>query len=294
MSLKDQVETIKEEISLKKGSEWKGLQTTTEKQLESLLWYIEHPKMDERPKLLRQVVDLYFDAKKTNFIKMEGIIRKLDQLSITLGKYDYSKEKETENKPKFTNYVQEIENLRRKAEIIIQTPYGISLPENTKESIIKFINYLNYPNLHLKQKLFDEIHEIYSLTEQQEFIKMQSFNEMLNKIEIKLGKVTEGMKKFKTIKEQKEDLKRERDKLNMEWERFDKKIKAFEQERREILKEKENLEREKSEILKEKEKIERLREDLELDKKKINKQQQELDFKWQKVNEFAQKFNLEG
>ncbi|MEJ2250691.1 MAG: hypothetical protein P8Y97_13695 [Candidatus Lokiarchaeota archaeon] len=294
MSLKDQVETIKEEISLKKGREWKGLQITTEKQLESLLWYIEHPKMDERPKLLKQVIDLYFDAKKTNFIKMEGIIRKLDQLSITLGKYDYTQVKETENKPKFTNYVQEIKNLRRKAETIIQTPYGISLPEKTKASIIKFINYLNYPNLHLKEKLFDEMYEIYSLAEQQEFIKMQSFNEMLNKIEIKLGKVTEGMKKFKTIKEQKEDLKRERNRLNMQRKKFDKKVQDLEQERREISKERENLEKEKSEFIKEKEILERLREDLELKKKRLDNQKQELDFKWQKVNEFAQKFNLEG
>jgi hypothetical protein len=198
MSLKDQVATIKEEITHKKGIEWKGLQETTEKQLESLLWYIEHPKMEGRPELLKEVLDLYFKAKDTNFIKMESIIRKLDQLNIILGKYDYEKKKEIEE-VKFIDYNQEIKNIKRKVKSLMQNPYGLSLPEKTKESIIKFINYLNYPNLHLKKRLLDEIFETYNKTEQGEFLKMQNFNDMLNKLEVILGELPENMKKFHLI-----------------------------------------------------------------------------------------------
>ena len=75
---------IKKEITEKKGKEWLGLQLTTEKQLESLLWYLDHPKLQEKTKLLEEIIELYFIAKASGFIKMEGIIRKLDQLRITL------------------------------------------------------------------------------------------------------------------------------------------------------------------------------------------------------------------
>lgn len=73
---------IKKEITEKKGKEWLGLQITTEKQLESLLWYLENPKLQENTKLLEEIIDLYFTAKTSGFTKMEGIIRKLDQLRI--------------------------------------------------------------------------------------------------------------------------------------------------------------------------------------------------------------------
>ena len=79
---------IKNEITEKKGKEWLGLQITTEKQLESLLWYLEHTKLQENTKLLEEIIELYFIAKASGFTKMEGIIRKLDQLSITLGKFN--------------------------------------------------------------------------------------------------------------------------------------------------------------------------------------------------------------
>ena len=77
---------IKNEITEKKGKEWLGLQITTENQLESLLWYLEFPKLQENTKLLEEIIELYFIAKASGFTKMEGIIRKLDQLRITLGK----------------------------------------------------------------------------------------------------------------------------------------------------------------------------------------------------------------
>ena len=84
----ERIITIKNEISEKKGKEWLGLQITTENQLESLLWYLEHPKLQENTRLLKEIIELYFIAKASGFTKMEGIIRKLDQLNITLGKYD--------------------------------------------------------------------------------------------------------------------------------------------------------------------------------------------------------------
>jgi len=79
---------IKNEITEKKGKEWLGLQITTENRLESLLWYLEHPKLQENTKLLEEIIELYFNAKASGFTKMEGIIRKLDQLNITLRKFD--------------------------------------------------------------------------------------------------------------------------------------------------------------------------------------------------------------
>ncbi len=77
---------IKNEITEKKGKEWLGLQITTENQLESLMWYLEHPKLQENTKMLEEITELYFIAKASGFTKMEGIIRKLDQLSIIIKK----------------------------------------------------------------------------------------------------------------------------------------------------------------------------------------------------------------
>ena len=79
---------IKNEITEKKGKEWLGLQITTENRLESLLWYLENPKLQENTKLLEEIIELYFTAKDSGFTRMEGIIRKLDQLNITLRKFD--------------------------------------------------------------------------------------------------------------------------------------------------------------------------------------------------------------
>ncbi len=157
----ERIPQIKIEITEKKGKEWLGLQMTTEKQLESLLWYLEHPKLQENAKLLEEITELYFIAKASGFTKMEGIIRKLDQLSITLGKFDYAEEEEIEKKPKFLNYPQAVKELRSKIEILMQSPYGTSLPETTQKSIINFINYLNHPDFAKKPKLFDDVYEKY-------------------------------------------------------------------------------------------------------------------------------------
>ena len=87
-SNQERIIKIKNEITEKKGKEWLGLQITTENRLESLLWYLEHPKLQENTKLLEEIIELYFIAKASGFTKMEGIIRKLDQLNIKIKKYD--------------------------------------------------------------------------------------------------------------------------------------------------------------------------------------------------------------
>ena len=101
------------------------------------------------------MTNLYHNAKVTNFTKMEKIIRKLDQLNITLGQYNIEKTEKTDKKPKFLNYVQAIKELRGKIEILMQSPLGTSLPESTQKSLIKFMNFLNHPDLHKKSNIFD-------------------------------------------------------------------------------------------------------------------------------------------
>jgi hypothetical protein len=203
MSVDEKISRIKIEIENQEGKEWLGMKDTTEKRLESLLWYLEHPKIKEFPRLLEEAIDLYFKAKESGFLKMEGIIRKLDQLNIKLGKFDYEKEEEKnqQKKRKFLNYSKTIKDLRKKIQILLQSPLGTSLPEKTQESLMTLMNYLNHPDLKTRPQLFDELYEIYEKAEKNDFMQMQAFNHFLNKLEIKLGSLTKEMKSFKTIEE---------------------------------------------------------------------------------------------
>lgn len=240
MIFMEKISAIKKEITEKKGKEWVSLQNTTEKQLELLLYYLEHPIMPENPKLMEELIELYYKAKETKFTKMEGIIRKLDQLNIKLGKYQKSDEKEPQKKLKFTNYVQAIKDLRHKVEFLLHSPLGTSLPAITQKSLITFTNYLNHPDLPKKQKLFDDMHDKYLEAEVSEFMRMQSFNDMLSMLEIKLGAITQEMKTFKTLEEKEKEFEvfeDEKKKLAEEWEK--------------LKKEKENIEAEKNNLLKE-------------------------------------------
>jgi DNA repair ATPase RecN len=173
--------------------------------------------LQETPKLIEEIVELYYRAKLSKFTKMEGVLRKLDQLSITLGKFDYAEKEEIEKKPKFLNYSQAVKEFRSKVELMMHSPYGTSLPENTQKSIITFINYLNHPELYKMNRLFDEIYEKYEEVKASEFMKMQTFNDLLNKLEIKLGTLTQDMKKYKTIEEKIEELDNTKNKLSEEW-----------------------------------------------------------------------------
>lgn len=289
----ERIAQIKNEITEKKGKEWLGLQITTEKQLESLMGYLKNPKLQENPKLLEEITELYFLAKASGFTKMEGIIRKLDQLSITLGKFDYAEEEEIEKKPKFLNYPQTLKELRSKIEILMQSPHGTSLPETTQKSIINFINYLNHPDLAKKPRLFDDVYEKYEEAKASEFMKMQTFNDMLNMLEIKLGPVTKEMKKYKTLEEKMHDLDEEKKQLAEEWNKI-----KLEQER--LKSDKEKLV-EETEILKEenqklKDNLEALKQEwvkFEAQKSKFNEEKHNFKKEQEKLFEEQKNFEYE-
>jgi len=251
MSFMEKISAIKKEITEKKGKEWDSLQNTTEKQLELLLYYLEHPSMLDNPKLREELIDLYYKAKETKFTKMEGINRKIDQLNIKLGKYEKSDEKESKKKIKFTNYVQAIKDLRRKIEFVLHSPYGTGLPAITQKSLIIFTNYLNHPDLSKKQKLFDDMHDKYIEAEVSEFMRMQAFNDMLSMLEIKLGALTQEMKTHKTLEEKEIEFEAK----DIEFEKLEEEKKKLAEEWEKIKKEKENLEAEKISLKNEKENL---------------------------------------
>jgi len=203
---------IKKEIQEKNGKEWVGLQEQTEKQLHSLMWYLDHPKLHQDSKLAEEIIEHYYMAKASGFLKMEGIIRKLDQLGVSLGKADLS-EAVSSGKIQAINYGQAIIELKQEIEDLLGSSYGQSLPQKTQESITVLLNYLDHPNLPNKPKLFDDMSEKYKMGKSSDFTTMQAFNQMLNMAEIKLGKISE-IKKVKTIEEIKKDLENEKERLS--------------------------------------------------------------------------------
>ena len=242
--MEEKISAIVKEIKEKSGEEWVGLQKTTEKQLESLIWYLEHPRLHEMPTLEEELIGLYDNAKESKFTKMEDIIRKIDQLSVKLGKYEYEKPKGKAKNLMFQDYPKEIKDLQTDISILMHSPHGTSLPEQIRKSILTFHNYLNHPDLHKKPELFDEMHEKYEYSKATDFLKLQAFNNLIDKLEIKLGEITDEMKTFKSIKEEKNDLEREKEKLAEE-------VKKLQEEKDQLKKEKEILEAEKNLILKE-------------------------------------------
>ena len=242
--MEDRIKSIVNEIKEKKGDEWVGLQSVTEKQLESLMWYLEHPRLHEMPELTSELVDLYDNARESKFTKMEGIIRKLDQLSIKLGHEDYKlpEGKKGGKKLMFQNYPQAIKELQTDIAILMHSPHGTTLPDLIQKSILTFHNYLNHPDL--PPELFDEMHEKYEFAKATDFLKLQAFNDLLNKLDIKLGEITEEMKTFKSIKEQSRELEAEKTKLAEE-------VKKLQEEKEKLKKEKDELEEAKNILLKE-------------------------------------------
>ena len=81
----DKLLDIKREIQEKKGRVWLGLPPKAEKNLNDLCGYLDHPKLHEDATLADEIIKLYEYAKATDFTKIEGIIRKLDQLKIKIG-----------------------------------------------------------------------------------------------------------------------------------------------------------------------------------------------------------------
>ncbi len=190
---------IKQEIKEKKGKEWIGLQLTTEKQLETLMWYLDHPKMKGNPKIAKELVEVYYSAKASSFMKMEGIIRKLDQLIIMFG--DQLQPIQKKGDAEFINTPQEIEILKKRIEDFQQISSWRSLPELTQEAIITFLKFLYHPNLQNKTILFDEMLKKYNATEENDYMKMQTFKDLLIKIDIKLGPVPIEIEKEEIVEE---------------------------------------------------------------------------------------------
>ena len=245
--MEDRINSIIDEIKEKNGKEFVGLQSETDKQLESLMWYLEHPRLThEMPALAEELVELYDSAKESKFTKMEGILRKLDQLSIKLGKdyYELPEEKKKGKKLMFTNYPQAIKDIQTDIAILMHSPHGTSLPELIQTSILTFHNYLNHPDLHRTPELFDEMHEKYEFAKATDFLKLQAFNDLLMKLKIKLGEITEEMNTFKSIKEQSRELEAEKTRLAEE-------VKKLQEEKEQIKKEKDELEEAKDILFKE-------------------------------------------
>ncbi|MFW9879168.1 MAG: hypothetical protein ACFFG0_39315 [Candidatus Thorarchaeota archaeon] len=82
----EKISSVIKEVNEKKGREWVGLHPKTEQQLMSLAWYLTHPKLQEEPDKIEEIVGLYYDAKTNNFLYMEKITRKLDELSVKIEK----------------------------------------------------------------------------------------------------------------------------------------------------------------------------------------------------------------
>ena len=289
----ERIPQIKNEITEKKGKEWLGIQLTTEKKLESLMWYLEHPKLQENTKMLEEIIELYFIAKASGFTKMEGIIRKLDQLSITLGKFDYGEEEEIEKKPKFLNYPQAIKELRSKIEILMQSPYGTSLPDTTQISIIDFINYLNHPDFAKKPRLFDDVYEKYEEAKNSEFMKMQSFKTILDMLEIKLGPVTKDMKKYKTLEEQMQDIEEEKKKLAEEWNKMRSEQERLKSDTGTLVEEREKLKEENQKLKDDLEALKKEWVEFEVQKSKFDEEKDNLVKERERLNEEQKRLEYE-
>ena len=128
---------IKKEIEEKKEKAFLGLQRSTEKQLESLKLYLDHPKLMENQKIAEELVELYYNAKSSGFIKMEGVIRKLDQLNIMLGD---AKSIQKKGILEITNYALELKNLKERVNKFMQTITLKSLPPSHNKPLKNFEN----------------------------------------------------------------------------------------------------------------------------------------------------------
>jgi len=188
----DKLLEIKLEIQEKRGREWLGMQPKTEKNLDHLMWYLDHPELHKNPELAEEIIELYYLSKATNFIKMEGIIRKLDQLSVTLGKAESA-----EKTAVIRAMGIEVNELKERLGDFLDSPAGTSLPESNQKALRTFKDYLNHPKLMIKPELFQRMLETYKEVKDNDFISMQAFNDMLNMLEIKLGPVPVEMEQEK-------------------------------------------------------------------------------------------------
>ena len=329
----EKISSIIKEVNEKKGREWLSLLPKTEQQLMSLAWYLNHPKLQEDPEKIEEIVGLYYNAKANDFLHMEKIARKLDELSVKIGKVGpiekitlpSQAEKEPIEKPKrpmILNYGKAIEDLRNRIERLLNSPFGSNLHENTQISITTFLHYLNHPNLQNNTELFDEMLEKYEEVEAVDFTTMSTFNNLLIKMEIKLGKLSEEIKTWKSIDEREKDsikemekieeekqnlkegwenLEVERNKLKLEWEQLEvekgnlleEQIK-FNEERQKFATERTELTLERAELSLDQSKLESEREkDLIKEMEKIEEEKQNLKNGWENLEAERNKLKLE-
>ncbi|MFW9878011.1 MAG: hypothetical protein ACFFG0_33425 [Candidatus Thorarchaeota archaeon] len=296
----EKISSIIKEVNEKKGREWLSLLPKTEQQLMSLAWYLNHPKLQEDPEKIEEIVELYYNAKANDFLHMEKITRKLDELSVKIGKVGYiekialpsqaeKKPMEKPKRPTIADYGKAIENLRNRIERLLHSPTGSNLHENTQISITTFLNYLIHPDLQKNPELFDEMLEKYEEVEAVDFISMQSFNDLLTKIEIKLGKLTGEMKTWKTIDERGKDLIKEMKKIEQEKQTLKEGWENLELERNNLKLEWEQLEAEKEIWLEEQEKFNEERQKLVTERAELTLEKAELSLKQSKLESEKEK-----
>ena len=230
------------------------------------MYYMENPKLEDEPRLVQEIIDLYDAAKATEFMKMEGIIRKLDQLSIALERDEFGVPPPISKRREIANIAQDIEELKKRAEKYLNSISGKSLPEKTQKALITFTNYLNHPDIRTRPQLFQNMLDKYEAAEEIDFIQMQAFNDLLTMIEIKLGQVSDEMKTYKTMDERIQELKEAKEKIAAEWETIEEERSQLALNQKSLEVDKNNLEVEKKKLEAE---IEEIKIKLEEDRKKL-------------------------
>lgn len=232
----EKIPIIIEDIKEKKGKEWVGLQKATETQLENLMYFLGDQRLLEHPKLIHEIVEVYYAAKATDFLKMESIIRKLDQLSIKFGREGYVKKAVEKD---ILNLGKAVDDYRKNVENMLNSPIGNRLLDSTKQLIISFYNYLGHPKVKDNQVLFEEMLNTYEAAEKDDFTVLQKMSDLLNKLDIKLGSSGEEVAvKYKSPEELREELEKMKLELAAERENLSRELKKI-NEQKAIVKSKE-------------------------------------------------------
>ncbi|MFX0024466.1 MAG: hypothetical protein ACFE9S_19265 [Candidatus Hermodarchaeota archaeon] len=296
----EKILSIIKEVNEKKGREWLSLHPKTEQQLMTLAWYLTHPKLQEDPEKIEEIVELYYNAKANNFLHMEKITRKLDELSVKIGnvgpieKITFPSELEKKpieelKQPTIVDYAKAIEDLRNRIERLLNSPFGSNLLENTQVSISTFLHYLNHPDLQNNTELFDEMLEKYEEVEAVEFTTMQTFNDLLNKMKVRLGKLPEEIKKWKSIDEREKESLKQMEKIAEEKQNLKEDWEALESERNKLKLEWEQLEVEKGNMLEEQKKFNQERQQFDTERTEMTLKQAEINQEQSKLESEKQK-----
>lgn len=190
----EELEKIKQEIEEKKGREWFGILPTSEKHIETFKRYLNHPKLVEKPNIVQEMITLYNNAKSSSFLKMESLIRKLDQYKIQLGDFTYVTNPVSKRKIVMTaqkravvlDSGEEIDKMKVRIIKSIEGSSGGRLLPKTEESLKNFSEYLNDPELQNQIVLVEEMIEKYNEVEASNFTRMQEFDNFLVKMSVKL------------------------------------------------------------------------------------------------------------